>query len=421
MIKDILLNPQYNERFFWQVAILYALALPISMSATNVVLAFLLLGAALYFIGSKSPFKLDLFLGLLCGYFFWAGCASLLAREEFSLKFFAPWQKLWNFLPLFLIPIITPTSETKEKIFILIKTVLVTGAVVACLGLIQAHFKIQYFFEGYLGAHALVDEQRFVGFQSHPLHSGALYGILFLLAFSLSLNDKIMKRKLLWVSLAFLLGAGVILTISRSYYLGVIVGSFWIALRKSWRFFSITMIAAVILLLAAMQFSPTIKKRVLAMNPQQLDQSGTQRLWIWKTGWSMFKTHPVVGIGYGNWRNYVDFYRAKFPDWKNFDTAAYAHAHNSYLTIAAESGFLGLVLFLAFWIVLFFYFFRESVHQDPNGQAAALGHASCGILLMLAVAAIFEHNFLTATVSLSASFILGASRLSIQNENFTYN
>ena len=72
-----------------------------------------------------------------------------------------------------------------------------------------------------------------------------------------------------------------------------------------------------------------------------------ERLSQWYAGWTMFLDNPILGVGIGNYNAAYDVYR--LDQWP----VALGHAHNHYLTIAAESGFLGFLAYVFFWIVVF--------------------------------------------------------------------
>jgi O-antigen ligase len=64
----------------------------------------------------------------------------------------------------------------------------------------------------------------------------------------------------------------------------------------------------------------------------------------WFAGWQMFRANPLLGVGIGNYNAAYDDYG--LDQWP----VALGHAHNHYLTIAAEAGligFTGYVVFLA--------------------------------------------------------------------------
>ncbi|HEU5319001.1 MAG TPA: O-antigen ligase family protein [Chloroflexota bacterium] len=72
-----------------------------------------------------------------------------------------------------------------------------------------------------------------------------------------------------------------------------------------------------------------------------------ERLSQWYAGWTMFLDNPILGVGIGNYNAAYEEYR--LDQWP----VALGHAHNHYLTIAAESGFLGFLAYVFFWVVVF--------------------------------------------------------------------
>ncbi len=78
--------------------------------------------------------------------------------------------------------------------------------------------------------------------------------------------------------------------------------------------------------------------------------STIERLAHWVAGLRMFRAHPLLGVGAGNYDAAYAHY--KVPGWDESLT----HAHNYYINVAAETGILGLLAFLAvtaaaLWVV----------------------------------------------------------------------
>ena len=71
----------------------------------------------------------------------------------------------------------------------------------------------------------------------------------------------------------------------------------------------------------------------------EVDQEGSaaQRWAIWKTGFRIVKEHPITGVGLGAY---------SYANGSASDVLGNRDAHSTYLTLAAENGFLGLFLFL---------------------------------------------------------------------------
>ncbi|HLI09497.1 MAG TPA: O-antigen ligase family protein [Ktedonobacteraceae bacterium] len=82
-------------------------------------------------------------------------------------------------------------------------------------------------------------------------------------------------------------------------------------------------------------------------NPSAQDYSTAERLAHWIAGINMFLTHPILGVGIGNYPDaYPQYYITIFVN-------SLGHAHNYYINIAAETGIIGLFAFLTFLATMF--------------------------------------------------------------------
>ena len=81
--------------------------------------------------------------------------------------------------------------------------------------------------------------------------------------------------------------------------------------------------------------------------PSSADYSTAERLAHWIAGIHMFIDHPFLGVGIGNYPDaYPQYYITIFVN-------SLGHAHNYYINIAAETGFIGLTAFLLFLMATF--------------------------------------------------------------------
>lgn len=81
--------------------------------------------------------------------------------------------------------------------------------------------------------------------------------------------------------------------------------------------------------------------------PSPQDYSTAERLAHWIAGINMFITHPILGVGIGNYPDaYPPFHVTIFVD-------PLGHAHNYYINVAAEMGLIGLVVYLFFILAIF--------------------------------------------------------------------
>src|SRR5438270_12663467 len=81
--------------------------------------------------------------------------------------------------------------------------------------------------------------------------------------------------------------------------------------------------------------------------PTTEDFSTAERLAHWIAGVHMFLSHPLIGVGIGN---YPDAYPGYFI---TIFVNSLGHAHNYYINIAAETGAIGLTAYLLFLMAIF--------------------------------------------------------------------
>jgi O-antigen ligase len=120
--------------------------------------------------------------------------------------------------------------------------------------------------------------------------------------------------------------------------------------------------------------------------------STVERLAHWIAGLRMFSAHPLLGVGAGNYAAAYPAYA--LPDWPD----ALGHAHNYYINVAAETGLLGLLAFLAVVVASLAVGWRAAhVARGSDGARAGSwprldrGHV-LALCLFAALAALTIHN-----------------------------
>ena len=88
-------------------------------------------------------------------------------------------------------------------------------------------------------------------------------------------------------------------------------------------------------------------------NPDEV--YGFERIYYYATALQLFLTHPVLGVGAGNYQ---------FFDRSLEGEAAGGIAHNQFLTVAAETGVIGLLMFL--WLVIALFKIRKQLRLFPT-------------------------------------------------------
>jgi len=168
-------------------------------------------------------------------------------------------------------------------------------------------------------------------------------------------------KKIILIICLVLLVLTVAKTASRGGMLGLIAFGGYLVLysRAKFKYF----IAAVAATICFISFAPQeTKERFSSMiNPQtEYDENMGDRAQIWKPGFKLFLKNPVLGVGFGN---YV------VADGSMKERGAWRTAHNSFLQIAVELGFLGFVLLVNLSAGTFFKFRRlrrelETINYD---------------------------------------------------------
>ena len=120
-----------------------------------------------------------------------------------------------------------------------------------------------------------------------------------------------------------------------------------------------------IALIFLLSFSDSILKLVQGIFPsisQGTDTAGL-RYALWKAGLQMWKDHPVAGVGIGMFPSQLHLYPN--PQYVYYFTNGLV-AHNMYVSMLAETGIIGVVLFLAMLLVALNNFIKARKIQD-NG------------------------------------------------------
>jgi O-antigen ligase len=117
------------------------------------------------------------------------------------------------------------------------------------------------------------------------------------------------------------------------------------------------------------------------------------RGWIWRDAWSMFKAHPVTGVGLGA-------FGTVYPTFTESDNAlSVTEAHNDYLQILSDGGLIGAALLIWFLVAVTQQMSAAMRSHDQLRAAIALG-ASAGIVGMLV------HSFFDFNLQLPAQTML---------------
>jgi O-antigen ligase len=203
---------------------------------------------------------------------------------------------------------------------------------------------------------------------------------------------------LLWLVVSAAYALGLALTVSRGPWLQmavIVVGGFWMAFvqgravasegfdgpgRRDLRAWIIPAVLALLFFAVngAVRWANVRYGFDLAQSAAERMQDANQiapRLALWKYGWTMFKTHPLLGVGWG------EFPRYQFDLVRELGGVEIANnAHDIFIDLLAKTGALGmaiLVLGIVLWLI--------RVLRAPQTPARIFGLSLLGVLMMHAL------------------------------------
>ncbi len=138
-----------------------------------------------------------------------------------------------------------------------------------------------------------------------------------------------------------------------------------------------------------------------------LDESAKGRLYAWEAAWGMALHNPFTGVGVNNFYSNYFFYS---PHWDGLNHAV----HSTWFGVLAETGFLGLIVFLVM-IVMLLRMALSSIAQlnqmsTPPAAIMASANAVFAGLIGTVVAGTFLTQGFTWPIYILGALILAISR-----------
>lgn len=224
--------------------------------------------------------------------------------------------------------------------------------------------------------------ERISGFMGHYMTQAGLLMLFCALALSHFLLSQT-KFRFLW-GIGFVLASfAVILTLTRSAWIGVIVVVAVIIYFYKPKLLVLIPIVGALLFLV----SPShVKNRALSIfNPKAY--SNYQRLEYLQAGLKIIRDYPFFGTGPST--VHVIFKRPKYE--LSEDARNNVHLHNNFIQIAAERGIPTLLVWLVFIVWVLLSLIKQLKNKDPT--LFPLTAAAMAALLALLAAGLFEYNF----------------------------
>ncbi|HVL90998.1 MAG TPA: O-antigen ligase family protein [Actinomycetota bacterium] len=192
-------------------------------------------------------------------------------------------------------------------------------------------------------------------------------------AAALTLAKRQRAGRLRWGAGTVALAAALVLTFTRASLIAVAIALLvTLLLAAPRRALPVVVIAGLVLGTASLAI-PQVKRR--------LTDSANDRRALWWSGVAIFKDHPLMGVGFGNYRE------VQLSDRKYLDTPygePTSTAHNGFIAIAAEGGVVqaGAVLVLAGGILVLGWRASRSARGTPDAALVAGALGGCAGFLV---------------------------------------
>lgn len=175
--------------------------------------------------------------------------------------------------------------------------------------------------------------------------------------------------------------AGLLISFSQSSFAALLVGVIGVA-AVAWRWKSVLAVAAAFLVLAGIAFGqPSIRHALLKHTKSGLNQASSGRYSLVSNGARIAVAHPAVGVGVGGF--------AKAYSKRTHRPPRASASHDTPVTVAAEGGVVGEVLYL--WLVAAV--LLASARAVRPGLTGRLALASGLALAAIAVHSLFYNDF----------------------------
>jgi len=254
-------------------------------------------------------------------------------------------KQFWQFGPAVAAFVLLASAvRTERQMVVAMATFVLSACVLAIHGVEQVQLGI-----GWTGMPLVQEDGRiqYVGIFSDPNDLGLLFVAVLPMAFYLSSRGGLVGlARLFWLATAALLLYGIYLTNSRGALLAVAaVVAVWLWLRRG-------IVTALVVGGVGLVGMTLLPSRLQELDASESSAAG--RVDAWYEGMQMFLSQPLFGVGAGN-----------------FTEHNYLTAHNSFVLVLAETGFIGFTIWLAFVGYCFRMMLTLYRHQPPLPDRAA--------------------------------------------------
>ena len=188
----------------------------------------------------------------------------------------------------------------------------------------------------------------------------------------LSLLESWLAKNVLLIFIIVLMSSALFISVSRGGILSFVFSlglfSLLLGVQKSQqgkRKIILLISGLIFIFLLWMGVGPVVTKLATLANPRT---ASVERLQVWKDSLAIARDFPLVGVGLGN-------FQTIYPKYNTFISPNFwDHAHNDYVEMLADTGWVGLLLFFGgIWFLLFTTIKKWKQRRDPFLAGITLG------------------------------------------------
>ncbi len=297
----------------------------------------------------------------------------------------------------------------RTKVWLAVAALLVVGALAGIAGAVEQLFNLHPFGYQYLQG---------TGFLGNPTSYAGQTQILALLSLGLLLAGGyrrfrlVLSKQAVFASLVAANLAGVVFAGERNAWFGALGAALGMTALISWRTLLKCFLFLAVLSVLCWATVPVVHNRIAQMQNWQQDVSVRVRLEIWRESLRVWQSAPVLGCGIRHFPHF-NVPEAIVPG----HSKDLNHAHSNYFHILSTTGLLGLLAYLWLWFSVLATAARLYVKTKSSRTAeSSLGLGIFGGALALMLAGVFEYNFGSSQIRLTQWFVLAMLPLTDRRE-----
>jgi O-antigen ligase len=209
------------------------------------------------------------------------------------------------------------------------------------------------------------------------------------------------KWRRIFIITGILALVGTVLSFSRGPVIAMMITLILMGVWRGRRTAAVTVVGLLAAIVLAWLTLPGLVDRFDQVRQRELNtEYEGSRLFIWNNSLKVIRDHPVFGVGISNFRQeYTTHLRPDIGDERK-----HAHAHNDVLSIAANNGIPGTVLYIIMWIVVLRLMWRGA-RRSPDDLQKYYSQAALAASIMFLLCSITEAAFADEEVRQMMMFV----------------